>query len=148
MSCRLDLAITHRNPLYGCASREPAWEMATLATQFHPSARLFAKSILGSQPVEYSGDPLQDFTLMRFLDRFVFRNPKKDPGKGRLNTVFSKRNVYKVWPLSQSLSLRFLPAAGLIEVWVQKGTTFAFWQYRFALKVLILGCIDTFGNFD
>ena len=106
MSCWLDLS-THRNPLYGCATREPAWEMATLATQFHPSARLFAKSILGSQPVEYSGDPLQDFTLMRFLDRFVFRNPKKDPGKGRLNTVFSKRNVYKVWPLSQSLSFRF-----------------------------------------
>ena len=107
MSFWLDLVATHRNPLYGCATREPAWEMATLATQFHPSARLFAKSILGSQPVEYSGDPLQDFTLMRFLDRFVFRNPKKDPGKGRLNTVFSKRNVYKVWPLSQSVSLRF-----------------------------------------
>ena len=33
---------------------------------------------------------------MRFLfDRFVFRNPKKDPGRGRPHTVFSKRNVYK-----------------------------------------------------
>jgi len=27
--------------------------------------------------VEYSGDPLQDFTLIRFLDRFAYRNPKK-----------------------------------------------------------------------
>jgi ribosome biogenesis protein MAK21 len=28
-------------------------------------------------PVEYHGDPLQDFTLMRFLDRFVCKNPKQ-----------------------------------------------------------------------
>ncbi|CAG2065036.1 unnamed protein product, partial [Timema podura] len=27
--------------------------------------------------IHYSGDPLQDFTLARFLDRFVFKNPKK-----------------------------------------------------------------------
>lgn len=31
--------------------------------------------------MQYSGDPLQDFTLMRFLDRFVFRNPKQLKGK-------------------------------------------------------------------
>ena len=27
--------------------------------------------------MSYTGDPLQDFTLIRFLDRFVFKNPKK-----------------------------------------------------------------------
>lgn len=31
--------------------------------------------------ITYTGDPLQDFTLMRFLDRFVFRNPKQMKGK-------------------------------------------------------------------
>lgn len=31
--------------------------------------------------IQYSGDPLQDFTLIRFLDRFVFRNPKQLKGK-------------------------------------------------------------------
>ena len=41
----------------------------------------------------FSGDPLQDFTLMRFLDRFVFRNPKKDV---KINSkVFNKRNAYR-----------------------------------------------------
>ena len=40
----------------------------------------------------YDGDPLQDFTLMRFLDRFVFRNPKKDPTKGKPQTVLGRRN--------------------------------------------------------
>lgn len=38
---------------------------------------LFAKTIVEGSPIEYSGDPLQDFTLARFLDRFVFRNPKQ-----------------------------------------------------------------------
>lgn len=27
--------------------------------------------------IHYSGDPLEDFTLMRFLDRFVYKNPKQ-----------------------------------------------------------------------
>lgn len=27
--------------------------------------------------MKYSGDPLQDFTLLRFLERFVFKNPKQ-----------------------------------------------------------------------
>jgi len=27
--------------------------------------------------IEYKGDPLRDFTLMRFLDRFVYKNPKR-----------------------------------------------------------------------
>lgn len=33
------------------------------------------------QPIDYCGDPLQDFTLIRFLDRFVFRNPKQVSAK-------------------------------------------------------------------
>ena len=27
--------------------------------------------------IDYRGDPLADFTLMRFLDRFVCKNPKQ-----------------------------------------------------------------------
>ena len=37
---------------------------------------LFATTVMEGSGIEYSGDPLQDFTLSRFLDRFVFRNPK------------------------------------------------------------------------
>lgn len=32
--------------------------------------------ILG-EPIDYSGDPLVDFSSIRFLDRFAFKNPKK-----------------------------------------------------------------------
>lgn len=38
---------------------------------------MFANRILAKEPLNYFGDPLQDFTQMRFLDKFVFRNPKK-----------------------------------------------------------------------
>lgn len=27
--------------------------------------------------IKYDGDALQDYTLIRFLDRFVYKNPKK-----------------------------------------------------------------------
>ncbi|QQP56403.1 CCAAT/enhancer binding protein (C/EBP)_ zeta [Caligus rogercresseyi] len=37
----------------------------------------FASNVCKQSPISYSGDPLSDFTLIRLLDRFVFRNPKK-----------------------------------------------------------------------
>lgn len=41
--------------------------------------------------VEYSGDPLQDFTLIRFLDRFVFRNPKQLKGKRKKHNITERK---------------------------------------------------------
>lgn len=97
----------HRNPLYALGDEMPTelrhdsstccWELSELSDQFHPSVQLFVRHILdenGPSPITYSGDPLNDFTLVRFLDRFVYRNPKKDPGKGKPKSVFGKRNVY------------------------------------------------------
>lgn len=33
--------------------------------------------IFVGKSIEYTGDPLEDLTLIRFLDRYVFKNPKK-----------------------------------------------------------------------
>lgn len=77
----------HRNPLFCGADHSSLWELHTLAAHFHPSVSLFAKTILQGHSVQYSGDPLQDFTLMRFLDRFVFRNPKQLKGKQHTDAV-------------------------------------------------------------
>ncbi|KAK2855861.1 hypothetical protein Q5P01_004596 [Channa striata] len=71
----------HRNPLFCGADHTALWELQRLALHFHPSVSLFAKTILQGGFIQYSGDPLQDFTLIRFLDRFVFRNPKQQKGK-------------------------------------------------------------------
>ncbi|XP_075993392.1 CCAAT/enhancer-binding protein zeta isoform X2 [Genypterus blacodes] len=67
----------HRNPLFCGADHTALWELHRLTHHFHPSVSLFAQTVLQGGAVQYSGDPLQDFTLSRFLDRFVFRNPKQ-----------------------------------------------------------------------
>ncbi|XP_066532775.1 CCAAT/enhancer-binding protein zeta [Hoplias malabaricus] len=72
---------THRNPLYCGANYTTLWELQKLALHFHPSVALFARTIMQGEFIQYTGDPLQDFTLIRFLDRFVFRNPKQVKGK-------------------------------------------------------------------
>uniref|UniRef100_A0A3Q2ZDU1 CCAAT/enhancer-binding protein zeta n=1 Tax=Kryptolebias marmoratus TaxID=37003 RepID=A0A3Q2ZDU1_KRYMA len=74
----------HRNPLFCGADHTSLWELHRLAQNFHPSVALFAKTLLQGDSIQYSGDPLQDFTLIRFLDRFVFRNPKQLKGKQHL----------------------------------------------------------------
>lgn len=66
-----------RNPLYAGAMREINIELEALAKHFHPSVALFANQIIQGKPIEYTGDPLEDLALIRFLDRYVFKNPKK-----------------------------------------------------------------------
>ncbi|XP_071595251.1 CCAAT/enhancer-binding protein zeta [Heliangelus exortis] len=77
----------HRNPLYCGAESTSLWELKKLSEHFHPSVALFAKTILEGNHIQYSGDPLQDFTLIRFLDRFVYRNPKHHKGKENTSSV-------------------------------------------------------------
>ncbi|XP_065175034.1 CCAAT/enhancer-binding protein zeta-like [Sycon ciliatum] len=67
----------HRNPLYCGAEHSCSWEIRQFAVHYHPSVRTFAEQVVAGVTITYKGDPLQDFTLVRFLDRFVFRNPKK-----------------------------------------------------------------------
>nr|CAD7440607.1 unnamed protein product [Timema bartmani] len=66
-----------RNPVFAGAEYCTYTELLTLTQHFHPTVALFASNILQRELIHYSGDPLQDFTLARFLDRFVFKNPKK-----------------------------------------------------------------------
>jgi len=84
-----------RNPMFCGAETSCLWELESLAEHFHPSVALFARNLLDNEKIKYGGDPLHDFTIPRFLDRFVFRNPKKDPGKNKPTTVLGKRNVYR-----------------------------------------------------
>lgn len=52
-------------------------ELLQLARHFHPTVQLFAQSIIESRTITHYGDPLKDFCLTQFLERFSFRNPKK-----------------------------------------------------------------------
>lgn len=52
-------------------------ELLQLARHFHPTVQVFAQSIIDSRTITHYGDPLKDFCLTQFLERFSFRNPKK-----------------------------------------------------------------------
>ncbi|BFZ11566.1 hypothetical protein BsWGS_14605 [Bradybaena similaris] len=68
----------NRNPLYSRAELDCIWELEQLVTHYHPTVRLYAASVLQGKSIKYDGDALQDYTLIRFLDRFVYKNPKKE----------------------------------------------------------------------
>jgi len=84
-----------RNPLYAGAEKSPFWELESLVNHFHPTVQMFAKSLSDNTSIVYPGDPLNDFTIPKFLDRFVFRNPKKDPAKNKPTTIHGRRNIYR-----------------------------------------------------
>eukprot|EP00794_Sanderia_malayensis_P020332 gene20332-22332_t len=89
--------ISNRNPLYCGAQFSCAWEIHPLLRHYHPSVSHFARSVLDDKPIEYKGDPLQDFTLVRFLDRFMYKNPKKNPkdrGKSIMQVVSVNTNIH------------------------------------------------------
>lgn len=87
--------LTQRNPLFTHSENHLTYELRLLAKHYHPSVALYAQSVLKvpfsllnyfnfvfkGEQIKYDGDPLHDFTLQRFLDRFVYRNPKKQKAK-------------------------------------------------------------------
>uniref|UniRef100_A0A0N4UPK5 CBF domain-containing protein n=1 Tax=Dracunculus medinensis TaxID=318479 RepID=A0A0N4UPK5_DRAME len=66
-----------RNPVYASADRSVAAELLLLAKHYHPSIAIFASNLMARLRIRYDGDPLMNFTSMQFLDRFVYKNPRK-----------------------------------------------------------------------
>ncbi|XP_056021868.1 CCAAT/enhancer-binding protein zeta-like [Ostrea edulis] len=113
----------HRNPLYCRADSECFWELQKLSQHFHPTVSLFASNLLKGERVRYTGDPLQDFTIIRFLDRFVYKNPKKPEtftemqgtlSRSKFNTKVTRLKGVKKVPVSSEDYLQraenYLPA--------------------------------------
>ncbi|CAD5223382.1 unnamed protein product [Bursaphelenchus okinawaensis] len=65
-----------RNPLFAHADKTVDTELYALSQHYHPSVAVFAQRIMDGLKVQYKGNALIDFTLIRFLDRFAFKNPK------------------------------------------------------------------------
>ncbi|KRY67610.1 CCAAT/enhancer-binding protein zeta, partial [Trichinella pseudospiralis] len=105
--CFREYNIAGREPLHANADRESLVELLLLRNHYHPTVAVFAESLLKGNHINYSGNPLDDFSLMHFLDRFVFKNPKKSITENveEKNTEKRgyKRKIYDPW------SLRSLP---------------------------------------
>ncbi|KAJ3410927.1 hypothetical protein HDV05_003020 [Chytridiales sp. JEL 0842] len=71
-----------RDPLHAHAGSTCLWELPLFKQHFHPTVQLYASTLLQSSQITVpegakNYDPLQNHTLARFLDRFVYKNPKK-----------------------------------------------------------------------
>lgn len=78
-------SLTHLHHHYGNSSAIPIRAhisklnislQTPLLHHYHPSVSLHARQLLSSQPLTASADLSQN-TLSHFLDRFVYKNPKK-----------------------------------------------------------------------
>lgn len=75
-----------RNPEHALAERTCLWDVLPLLRHFHPSVALFAEAVYGTKEMPPKPDPTQH-TLMHFLDRFVYRNPKTKQDKAHGSSI-------------------------------------------------------------
>ncbi|XP_023761975.1 protein SLOW WALKER 2 [Lactuca sativa] len=67
----------HREPTYSNAERVGWWELMVLASHVHPSVSTMAKTLLSGANIVYNGNPLNDLSLVAFLDKFMEKKPKE-----------------------------------------------------------------------
>lgn len=68
-----------RNPEHSNAQRSCLWEMIPMQTHYHPSVTVFAAGLLDKAAKMQKPD-LDSHSLIRFLDKFVYRNAKASDG--------------------------------------------------------------------
>ncbi|KAL2128511.1 hypothetical protein VTI74DRAFT_9097 [Chaetomium olivicolor] len=69
-----------RDPEHSNAHRSCLWELLPFLSHYHPSVCVFAGNLLVRQKALPKPD-LANHTLMHFLDKFVYRNPKAEESK-------------------------------------------------------------------
>jgi len=65
-----------REPKYANADYTELWELFILSKHTHPTIKLWASKLVKGELLDYSGDPLLDFSITNFLDRISYKNPK------------------------------------------------------------------------
>ncbi|KAL9044639.1 MAG: hypothetical protein Q9214_002238 [Letrouitia sp. 1 TL-2023] len=67
-----------RDPEHSNAEKSSLWELLPFLHHYHPSVSLFAAKLLTHSAMPPKPD-LSSHSLIQFLDRFVYRNPKATP---------------------------------------------------------------------
>eukprot|EP00189_Rhodosorus_marinus_P007251 CAMPEP_0184751602 /NCGR_PEP_ID=MMETSP0315-20130426/43133_1 /TAXON_ID=101924 /ORGANISM="Rhodosorus marinus, Strain UTEX LB 2760" /LENGTH=869 /DNA_ID=CAMNT_0027230875 /DNA_START=122 /DNA_END=2731 /DNA_ORIENTATION=- len=101
---------TSRDPLRCRAEKSSLWELCVLNQHFHPTVKKYAEDLLVKETsIQSSGNPLLDYSLLAFLDRFVYKKPKRHVSvslhKGRQASEDSR-------PLANSAGFRKMAEAG------------------------------------
>jgi ribosome biogenesis protein MAK21 len=68
-----------RDPQFTNAEEYNLNELLILCDHYHPSVQKFSQFIIDNynkEVISYNGDPLMDFSLVNFLEKFMLKNPK------------------------------------------------------------------------
>lgn len=65
-----------REPKFSGADSCPLFELLPLTQHAHPTIKIWSTTLLKNELLQYSGDPLLDFSLANFLDRISYKEPK------------------------------------------------------------------------
>jgi len=104
-----------RDPRFAGVS--PMFELHSMRRHFHPTVSKYATDLLSSNNAEeklldkQQGDPLEDFTLLKFLEKFKYKNAKK-----HVNNASSMHQKPKKQGFSEDLhvnSMEFLSQANI-----------------------------------
>ncbi|KAI5462984.1 CBF/Mak21 family-domain-containing protein [Mariannaea sp. PMI_226] len=88
-----------RDPEHSNANRSCLWEVIPLLEHYHPSVTLFASNMIVPNDKAQKPD-LDSHSLIRFLDKFVYRNPKAtDTSKGVsiMQPLRASKDVGDIW---------------------------------------------------
>lgn len=88
-----------RNPEHSNAQQSCLWEMVPYQAHFHPSVNVFAQALLDKSKKVEKPD-LESHSLIRFLDKFVYRNPKSTDGaKGAsiMQPLHAGKDLGDIW---------------------------------------------------
>lgn len=88
-----------REPKYARAESCLMFELTALCRHSHPTVRLWAEKVLDGKAVDYSGDPLLDFSIANFLDRIAYKEPKSQEKLAKFQERQRMSNFSK--PLNQ-----------------------------------------------
>jgi ribosome biogenesis protein MAK21 len=69
-----------RDPAYAISGEVDIWELSLLNHHYHPSVQAFVRSLSSEEShhrIEYGSDPTVDLSIISFLNRFAYKNPKK-----------------------------------------------------------------------
>ncbi|KAG1697796.1 hypothetical protein DVH05_015751 [Phytophthora capsici] len=83
-----------RNPLFAGAETSCAWEIQMLAHHYHPSVQSFTRQLLDNKDtgIQYAGDPLVDFTMHAFFEKFVNKKPRHKVAEASGNNGAKAKN--------------------------------------------------------
>ncbi|GAA5873070.1 hypothetical protein JCM3774_000328 [Rhodotorula dairenensis] len=65
-----------RDPKYAHAENSCLWELVPLLSHWHPTVVQYAEAVLAGDVISATSD-LEQYSLMAFLDRFIYREAKK-----------------------------------------------------------------------